>query len=666
MRYKSLPHSVRSATPSIQPTSDARTGPPQALARPRRRLRDVLATIPILLLIPALVLPFTGAHASIGGSLIASPAELAVLPTSGSAWNYLKSVADGDLGVPDLTDQNNKHDVHTLAVALVANRLDSAAYRAKAEAAIMSAVGTERVGAYNSILALGRQLGAYVMAADLIGLSGTDGTRFRTWLSAIRTEFLGGHGRYTTLKGTCEDSPHNWGTFACASLVAANLYLGDDAAVARSWAVFRGLTGDRSAYAGFEDLSSDVWACPGVAFTPDNSGCPGDPIRYGAFVKDVTRGADPPTPDGAGLSYTLEILQGVALQAELLSRAGHPDAWARLRPAFDWARRFGVMNLSSVGYHVSWWANKRLGMNVPTVPAAMGRVFGFTDWLYGSPASGSVAPPPPAPKPTAPPGGVTPTPTPTTAPVTGPTPTPTTAPTTAPAGAPVTAPTPPTPTATPPPLVSPNLLLGGPRRAGARIVGSSSAQVPTAAAISLDTPSGVLPGDLMVAAISVRGQPVIIPPSGWKLARVTLNGSVVELATYTHVADASEPPAYTWAFSRAQAAAATMVVVNGAPSAPFGDTAGLANGRTSWITAPSAQVDRDASLVLAFFAAARSTSIVPPVEMIEVEEIASSAGTYKTTLEVAAGAANTGAIGTLIATGAGTSQSDAQVLVIRP
>src|SRR5437867_1882493 len=82
-----------------------------------------------------------------------------------------------------------------------------------------------------------------------------------------------------------------------ASLVAANRYLGDEAAIDRSWAVFRGLTGDRSAYAGFQDMSADIWACPGVPFTPANSGCPGDPVRYGAFVKDVTRGSDPPTPD---------------------------------------------------------------------------------------------------------------------------------------------------------------------------------------------------------------------------------------------------------------------------------------------------------------------------------------------------------------------------------
>ncbi len=665
MRFKSLPYSVRSA--SLPET----TRHPVVAAAPsparRRRLRDVLATVPIILLIPALLLPFVGAHASIGGTLIASPAELAVLPTSGAAWTYLKGVADGDLGVADLTDQNNKHDVHTLAVALVANRLDSDAYRAKARAAILGAIGTERVGAYNSILALGRQLGAYVMAADLIGLSGTDDARFRVWLSAIRTRVLGGHSRYTSLKGTCEDSPHNWGTFACASLVAANLYLGDDAAVARSWAVFRGLTGDRVAYAGFQDVSADAWACPGVPFTPDNAGCSGDPVRYGAFVKDVMRGTPPPLASGSGLSYTLEILQGVALQAELLSRAGHPDAWNRIRPAFDWARRQGALDLSSVGYHVTWWANERLGWSLPTRPAVMGRVFGFTDWLYGSPAAGTVPVPKPTLRPTSAPTSPPVGPTATPGPVA--TPRPTIAPTATPAaGGGTPTPTPaPTVAPTPGPVVAPaDTLIGSLRAAGARIVGSSAAQVATLPSLSIDRPSGIVAGDLLVAAIDVRGQPRIGAPSGWQHVRTDNNGSVIELATYTHVADGIEPASFTWGFSSAQSAAGSIVAVHGQGATPIGDSAGRINAKASSIVGPSSQADRSGSLVLAFFGPARATSVTPPAGMSEIEDIASTAGTYKATLEVAGASASAGAIGPLTATAAGTSSSVAQVIAIRP
>jgi hypothetical protein len=381
----------------------------------------------------------------------------------------------------------------------------------------------------------------------------------------------------------------------------------------------------------------------------------------------VTRGTDPPVASGAGLSYTLEILQGVAFQAELLARAGHRDAWSRLRPAFDWARRNGVLDLSSVGYHVTWWANERLGWNMPTRPAVMGRVFGFTDWLYGSPAAGTVPVPTPTPKPTSAPVGPTATPTPagTARPIVAPTPTLVVA-----AGTPAPTPVPtavPTAIPTPVPTVAPaDTLIGSLRDAGARIVGSSAAQVATATSLPIAVPSGMVAGDLLVAAIDVRGQPRISAPSGWQHVRTDTNGSVIELATYVHVADGTEPASYTWDLSSAQSATGAIVAVHGPGADPIGDSAGRINGKASLIVGPPSQADRSGSLVLAFFGAARATSITPPLGMSEIEDIASSAGTYKATLEVAGGAASSGAIGPLTAAAAGISASVAQVIVIRP
>lgn len=633
-------------------------------------MRDVLAMIPIVLLLPALVLPFVVAQASTGGALIASPAELSVLPTSGTGWTSLKAVADGSLGSADLTDQDNQHAVRTLGVALVANRLNSDAYRAKARAAVMSAIGTERVGASNSILALGRQLGAYVLAADLIGLSGTDDATFRTWLSSVRTRDLGGHGRYYTLKGTCEDSPHNWGTFACASKLAADLYLGDTVAIARSWAVFRGLTGERSIYAGFQDMSSDIWACPGKPFTPFNSGCPGDLVRYGAFVKDVTRGDDPPTPAGAGLSYTNEIMQGIAFQAELLVRAGHGDAWSRLRPAFDWARRNGALDLSaSVGKHVTWWANERLGWSHPTQPAGIGRLFGYTDWLYGSPLSGTVAVPTTSPTPTP-----KPTTAPTTTPVVTPVPTATPAATATPGLAAIPTPTPhstaaptatptaaPTATLTPTRTTSPTLVRADPIAVRSTSTGANA----TSTDLAIDQPSGVRAGDLLIAAVDVRGRPSIQPPSGWDLIRVDGNDNIMRLATYVRVAGSSEPGSYTWRFSNAQAAAGAIVALRGS-NGSLSDAAGRINAKASSILGPGTSADADGSLVLAFFAAARSTSVSPPAVMTELGEASSTLGRYQTTLEVAAAVSDKGSIGAPSAAATGASASAAQVVVIRP
>src|SRR5690242_2526481 len=169
-----------------------------------------------------------------GDYILMSKEALMALPTKGPAWENLVAIANDPPGTPDLTDQDNRVGVMTLASALVFARTGDDAYRERARSQIMAAIGTEREGATNSILALGRQLGAYVLAADLIKLSGADDATFRPWLDDIRTRQLGGHGRWIALTATHEDAPQNWGSFAGASRIAASLYLNDTADVARA------------------------------------------------------------------------------------------------------------------------------------------------------------------------------------------------------------------------------------------------------------------------------------------------------------------------------------------------------------------------------------------------------------------------------------------------
>jgi hypothetical protein len=176
-----------------------------------------------------------------------SPAEIKAKPMSGAAWTKLKAAADGALGTPKIADQESDHDVKTLAVALVYVRTGVASYRVKAANAIMAVVGTEAGG---RTLALGRNLPNYVIAADLIDLQGynaSDDARFRAWLSGIRNTSLGG----LTLISTHEQRPNNWGTYAGAARIAADVYLGDTADLARAAKVFQGWLGNRAAYSGF-------------------------------------------------------------------------------------------------------------------------------------------------------------------------------------------------------------------------------------------------------------------------------------------------------------------------------------------------------------------------------------------------------------------------------
>jgi hypothetical protein len=331
-----------------------------------------------------------------GDFLLMSKADFMALPTSGPAWDNLVAWANDPAGEPDLSDQDNRYGVITLASALVFARTGDPTYGERARTQVMAAIGTEREGANNSILALGRQLGAYVLAADFIDLSGTDDQRFREWLDTIRTRELGGHGRWRSLIATHEDAPQNWGSFAGASRIAASLYLGDTADVSRAAQILRGFLGDRSVYAGFQPVEgARSWACEPQRYTPINPPCSRDGIDLdGAIVRDIDRGGNLKWPPGRdGIGYTLESFQGLTVQAELLSVNGYGDAWTwsdqALKRAAGIVTRSGeagglTWNRSEVSHYVPWFLNARYGLDLPTEPAGIGRVFGFTDWLYGS------------------------------------------------------------------------------------------------------------------------------------------------------------------------------------------------------------------------------------------------------------------------------------------
>lgn len=316
-----------------------------------------------------------------------SPAELAQLPMAGPAWAKLKTAADGLLGQAAIRDQDSDHDVKTLAVALVYARTGNAAYRAKAAGAIFAAIGTERGG---RTLALGRNLPAYVIAADLVGLREYDAAKdaqFRAWLSGVRRESLDG----LTLISTHEQRPNNWGTHAGGARIAADIYLGDTVDLARAAAVFRGWLGDRGAYTGFKygDLSWQADRSAPVGVNPLGAAKSGYLID-GALPDDMRRGCSFRMPP-CSTNYPWGAMEGALIQAQLLSRAGY-DSWAWSDYALLRAARFLRELDHSYG---GWWAtgddtwqpwliNRAYGASFPvTLEKQPGKSMGWAAWTFG-------------------------------------------------------------------------------------------------------------------------------------------------------------------------------------------------------------------------------------------------------------------------------------------
>ncbi|MEP6664839.1 MAG: alginate lyase family protein [Nocardioidaceae bacterium] len=162
-----------------------------------------------------------------------------------------------------------------LAKALVYARTGVNSYRSEVTQALRAVMGTEG----ESTLALGRELAAYLIAADLIGLQEADpvlDATFRGWLSGLLDRTLA---EGDSLTSTHERRPNNWGTRAGASRAVVAAYLGDTAELGRVAKVFRGWVGDRTrtpasstattAESGIRPKDSP-WAR--VAMSPKNSG----------------------------------------------------------------------------------------------------------------------------------------------------------------------------------------------------------------------------------------------------------------------------------------------------------------------------------------------------------------------------------------------------------
>jgi hypothetical protein len=313
-----------------------------------------------------------------------SAEELSRLPTSGAAWEQLLNTADQPAGSPDLSNQDSDVNTRILAKALVYARIQQPRYREDVAKAIEAITynNTENGG---RTLALGRELAAYVISADLIDLAGYNpglDFQFRQKLRQLLTKTLDG----STLQETHELRANNWGTHAGASRAAIAVYLGDQVELERVAQVFHGYLGNSSMYNGFEfgdDLSWQANPRTPLGVNPVGASKVGHSID-GALPEEMRRGGSfrwPPASTG----YPWEGLQGAIVQAEILSRAGYP-VWqwqdkAILR-AVQFLYRIGWEPVNDDTWQI-WLINHAYGSDFAADPVAQpGKNMGWTHWTH--------------------------------------------------------------------------------------------------------------------------------------------------------------------------------------------------------------------------------------------------------------------------------------------
>ena len=318
-------------------------------------------------------------EAKAAGQLWIDPVRLASLPTSGPGWENVLRAAQEPVGVPNLSDMEDATNVRVMAKALVYARTGDERYRQEVVGACLAAIGTERGG---STLSLGRELAAYVIAADLVGLPEEQGRRFDDWLREVRHRKLKGG----TLISTHERRPNNWGTNAGGSRIAVAAHLGDTQDLERAAKVFRGWLGDRSAYDGFRYGAPGWQADPKAPVGINPKGSRRDGHSIDGVLPDDQRRSGPfrwPPPHE---NYVYGALQGALVQAVILHNAGY-DVWewsdrALLR-AFQWLHaEAGYPAQGDDGWE-PWVVNFYTAVRLPTPdPARPGKIAGWTDWTH--------------------------------------------------------------------------------------------------------------------------------------------------------------------------------------------------------------------------------------------------------------------------------------------
>jgi hypothetical protein len=318
-----------------------------------------------------------------------NPVELANRPTSGAAWEGLVAQANGTCAAPNLADQEDASNVCVLAKALVFARIGGETYRADVMSALRAIVAS---GTYQGrALALGREIGAYVLSADLISLQTYDPSLDQEFRSKLR-ELL----TTATLEGPrslveChEKRPNNWGTHCGGARAAIAAYLGDAAEMARVAQVFKGYLGDRSSFSSFDygDLSWQCDASQPVGINP--AGCMKEGHLIDGVVPDDQRRSGGFTWPPPQESYAYEGLQGALLQATILHRAGYePFTWENraLLRVYSWLHEQAGFQAEGDDTWQPHVANYFYGTNFPApTPSRPGKNVGWTDWVFDAAA----------------------------------------------------------------------------------------------------------------------------------------------------------------------------------------------------------------------------------------------------------------------------------------
>ena len=198
--------------------------------------------------------------------------------------------------------------------------------------------------------------------------------------------------------------------------------------------------------------------------------------------------------------------------------------------------------------------------------------------------------------------------------------------------------------------------------------GAATGSNTTTTSLTVPAPTSAA-GDLLLATVDVRGQPVVTAPVGWTLLRTDTAGTSIRKATFWRLATASEPASYTWGFNKPRSAVGTILAYDGvSATSPIQASSGQVNAASRSIAAPSLTTTTPDAVVVGLFGLAKRATVTPPAGMTERSEVVSAAGV----IPVATGEtadrsqAQPGATGPQVATASSGGVNIGQLVALTP
>ncbi len=224
------------------------------------------------------------------------------------------------------------------------------------------------------------------------------------------------------------------------------------------------------------------------------------------------------------------------------------------------------------------------------------------------------------------------------------------------ASAPATATTPAgQPTPPPPP---------GPPPAGAGFVSAATA-TGSGTSLAVPSPAGLQAGDVLVAAVSVRGAPAITAPAGWTLVRMDVYGTTMRQALYVRALTGADGSS-TWKLNSAKDTVIQVVAYRGVDTqSPVIGSAGTTSASATLSSPPVPAVS--GSRVVTFAGIARTTALTPAAPLAERGEITTATtARYKVTADSADTTAGGTTAGPFSTSAGGSSGGVGQTVALRP